>query len=302
MAYIRTIGPVEAIAHMVETNPAIAGLDQDSRELLDLAMRVTDRPAHIVPADIRTAMAARSPASYLDAVGVIIGFNFIARVANALGVEPEIAPWIRRIRFARQIALRLTAFNLSRFVDLRPRSLAMLPVEKNLLALAQLFDEFRLGALPEFFIRLRQAPHLLESQRVLLDALLARGVSERPDRYLASFLIPGLVAVDEIGAPVLRKRLLRSIHELGDTPEFTLEWVRGPAPILARKEAVIALFARDVTSRSHCITRKRVDELRACGLGDADVLDLVCSIAMWNACARLEILLPDAAPAVLPGS
>src|SRR5205807_1912135 len=53
----------------------------------------------------------------------------------------------------------------------------------------------------------------------------------------------------------------------------------------------ILQMARDVSSRSYQITQERVDELRALGLTDGTILDLVCMAALWSASARLEILL-----------
>jgi hypothetical protein len=48
---------------------------------------------------------------------------------------------------------------------------------------------------------------------------------------------------------------------------------------------------RDVTLWSYRITKEHVGELLANGMGDADILDLVCATALWNASARMGILL-----------
>ena len=52
--------------------------------------------------------------------------------------------------------------------------------------------------------------------------------------------------------------------------------------------------------RSYTLTRERVDELRAAGLDDAEVLDVVVTTALWSAAARLEVL-TGCLPALDPG-
>jgi hypothetical protein len=135
--------------------------------------------------------------------------------------------------------------------------------------------ELHLEPPPEFLPRLAAAPHLLESQRELLEALLKRGdprgsVQMGP----ALFLSVGRVVLEEMGVPDFRDRVADALmHHAGEFPEEVMA------------------FARDVTRWSYCITAERVDQLRTCGLEDADILDLVSATALWNASARLEILL-----------
>jgi hypothetical protein len=63
---------------------------------------------------------------------------------------------------------------------------------------------------------------------------------------------------------------------------------------------MITRFANDVALRSYALTHERVDELRAAGLDDADVLDVVVTTALWSAAARLEVL-TSCLPALDPG-
>src|SRR6185503_6361671 len=89
------------------------------RAFVALAVKVTARPEAVTPEDVRAAFsAALSPRQYFDAVGAMIAFNFITRVANALGVEPEIPGWMRRIEPLRRLALRAMALIVRLFVDL----------------------------------------------------------------------------------------------------------------------------------------------------------------------------------------
>jgi alkylhydroperoxidase family enzyme len=276
--FLQAAGMPARTTRQLEKQPTSAPLPKDLRALVALTVRVTERPWDVTPADVAAALQATgSPAEYLDAVGVMIGFNFITRVANALGAEPEISDWVRRIEWLRQSVLKLWSVVIRGMVDLRRRKTTRRTFDENLQALRGLFDAAQLGPLPECFLRLGAAPHLLESQRELLEALLLRGNPEGPIQMDPErFRSVGLVVRQEIGPPRLRDQAAEG------------------------REGVILGFARDVTRWSYRITAERVDELRTCGLGDADLLDLVCATALWNAFGRLEILLagvPDGAPA-----
>ena len=244
--------------------------------------------------------AVGSRAKYLDAVGVMIAFNFVTRVANALGVEPEISPWIRRIDWLRQAVFKGMSLLLRGLVDLRRRNTTLRTSHENLLALRGLFDAARLGPEPGYLHRLNEAPQLLESQSELLEALLMRGTPAGPIQLSPElFRSVGLVVLHEIRSPNLHDQLIEAIRQYDRTPpERVLELTEEKhAP--GRPEAVILRFARDVTRWSYRITRERIDELRACHLTDADILDLVSATAFWNASGRLEILvtgLPDGEP------
>jgi alkylhydroperoxidase family enzyme len=268
----------------LEKRPTAAPLDDDLRALVALAVRVTERPSEVTPDDVAAAVrAARSPAEYLDAVGVIIAFNFVTRVANALGVEPEISPWVRRTEPLRQLVLKGMSWVLRSLVDLsRRQTTAQTPAE-NLRGLERLFADARLGPLPEHFRRLGAAPHLLESQRELLEGLLRGGDD------LGPFLMdPELFLA--VGRVVLRETVPRSLlDQMVGAPGRGDEAADGQG--LSARWATIRDFAHDITRWSYRITAERVDGLRACGLGDADILDLVSAIALWNASGRLQILL-----------
>src|SRR5690606_16565799 len=125
--------------------------------------------------DVRAAFsAALSPRQYLDAAGVMIAFNFSTRVANALGVEPEIPGWMRRIEPLRQLGLRAIALYCRLFVDLGRKELHGPTPPAHLAALRTLFDDLRLGDLPTWIERLSFAPPLLAALRELLEALVCR--------------------------------------------------------------------------------------------------------------------------------
>jgi alkylhydroperoxidase family enzyme len=281
-------------AHALAKRPTTARLEHDLRALVTLAARVTDRPTEITAAHVTTAAgAAQSQGEYLDAVAVMIGFNFITRVASALGVEPELPPWIRRIESARHFALTCGALLLRWLVDLRPRQLPVRPAAENLRVLGQLFAGVGLDSLPECFHHLKTVPYLLETLRDLLEALL------RPDGEEAGiqldrdqFMTSGLVVLHEVGAWQFREQVAGWFRRRDLAwPDRILEMAEGTASNPGSQESVIPRFARDVTRWSYRVTPERIDELRSHNLGDEDILDLVSGIALWNAFGRLEILL-----------
>ena len=82
--------------HAVVRNWREAPLDAVDRALCGLAEKLTHRQRTMSPADLDELRGhgLADPAIH-DAVQVIAYFNYITRIADALGVEPEdfIEPW-----------------------------------------------------------------------------------------------------------------------------------------------------------------------------------------------------------------
>lgn len=67
-----------------------AQLDELDRGLLDLALRVTRQPGPMGPEPVeRLRKAGLDDVGILEAVNLIAYFNYVNRVADALGVMPE---------------------------------------------------------------------------------------------------------------------------------------------------------------------------------------------------------------------
>ena len=67
-----------------------APIDGATRALLDFAVMVTGGATRVTPRDLDALRAQGfSDAEILDAVQIIGFFNYYARLADALGVEPE---------------------------------------------------------------------------------------------------------------------------------------------------------------------------------------------------------------------
>src|SRR5579885_630768 len=278
------------LTRIFESDPLAAPVAPDLRALVALAVKVTARPEEVTPEDVRaTFSAALSPRQYFDAVGVMIAFNFITRVAKALGVEPEIPGWMRRIEPLRQLALRAMGVCVRLFVNLDRKVVHGPTPSEHLAALRTLFIDLGLGDLPAWVERLSFAPPPLAAFREFLEALVRRDTAT------------GTVGLDANQFMAIGRTVLRSIPNAETLRTLVGTWQPAPrAEADAERTALIARFANDVALRSYTLTRERVAELRAAGMDDAEVLDVVVTAALWSATARLEVL-TGCLPALDPG-
>jgi alkylhydroperoxidase family enzyme len=288
LLFLQAAGMPSRTVRALEQQPKQAILEKDLRLLITLAVRITECPASVELSELALTRAAFSWREYLDAVGVMVAFNFVNRVANALGVELEFSPYLRRFQWVRFLLMRLESLVLRALVDLRPRSLAIRPALENLQRMDALLRTVGFGPLPEFFHRLGDAPHLLEVQHDLFSEALK---SQRGD--LSTFMSVGVVVLDEVPAPELRKAVANwfRLPERSNSQQILQSARDGTFVGLPSRERTVLRFARDITCYSEQINRNRVDELRGCGFTDVEILDLVILTALWNAAGRLEMLL-----------
>lgn len=278
------------LTRVFENDPLAAEVAPDLRAFVALAVKVTARPHEVTRGDVEAVFsAALSPRQYFDAVGVMITFNFITRVVNALGVEPEIPRWVRRIEPLRRLGLRAMALFFRLFVDLRRKGVHGPTPAGHLAALRALFADLRLGDLPAWLERLSFSPPLLAALRELLESLLRRDAAT------------GAIGLDANQFMAVGRTVLQSIPNAETLAALTDNWqpTRRAEPDAGRT-ALIARFAKDVASRSYTLTLERVDELRAAGMDDAEVLDVAVTAALWGAAARIEVL-TSCLPALDPG-
>ncbi len=268
------------LTRVFETDPLAAPVAPDLRAFVALAVKVTARPGEVTPEDVRAAFsAALSPRQYFDAVGVMITFNFITRVANALGVEPEIPGWMRRIEPLRRLGLRAMAFFFRLFVDLGRKEVRGPTPSEHLAALRTLFIDLRLGDLPAWLERLSFAPPLLAALRELQEALVRKDATT------------GTIGLDVNQFMAIGRIVLQSIPNAETLTSLANNWQPAPhAEADAKRTALITRFAKDVALHSYKLTQERIDELRAADLNDAEVLEVVATTALWSAAARLVVL------------
>jgi alkylhydroperoxidase family enzyme len=266
------------LTRQFERDPLSALVAPDLQALVALAVKVTDCPGEVTPKHVRAAYsAALSPRQYFDAVGVMFAFNFITRVVNALGVEPEIPGWMRRAEPLRQLGLRAMAVFFRLFVNLERKRVHGPTPSQHLAALRILFIDLRLGELPTWLERLSFAPPLLAAIREFLEALVRRDTAT------------GGLDVNQFMA--IGRTVLQSIPNAKTLTTLADEWQPAPrAEVDTHRSALITRFANDVALRSYTLTSERIDELRAADLDDAEVLDVVVTAALWGAAARLEVL------------
>lgn len=280
VGFLQAAGMPARLTRVFESNPLAAPLAPDLQAFVALAVKVTARPAEVTPEDVGAAFsAALSPRQYYDAAGVMIAFNFSTRVANSLGVAPEIPGWMRRIEPLRQLGLRAIALYCRLFVDLGRKELPGPTPSEHLAALRALFIDLRMGALPAWMERLTFAPPLLAALRELLEALVRRNTAT------------GALGLDANLFAAIGRTVLQSIPNAETLTRIADNWQTPPLTEAdAERTALITRFANDVASRSYRLTQDRIDELRATGLDDAEILDVVVTTALWSAAARLEVL------------
>jgi uncharacterized peroxidase-related enzyme len=280
VGFLQAAGMSARLTRVFESNPLAAPVAPDLQAFIALAVKVTSGPQMVTPEDVRAAFsAALSPRQYFDAVGVMIAFNFSTRVANSLGVEPEIPRWMRRIEPLRRLALRAMAFFFRWFVDLDRKEVQGPTPAEHRAALRTLFIDLQLGDLPARVERLSFAPPLLAVLREFLEALVRRDTAT------------GTIGLDANQFMAIGQTVLRSIPNAETLATLTDHWQPAPrAEADAKRTALITRFAKDVALHSYKLTRDRIDELRAANLDDAQVLDVVVSAALWSAAARLEVL------------
>ncbi len=277
------------LSRVFENDPLSAPVAPDLQAFVALAVKVTAHPEEVTSEDVKAAFsAALSPRQYYDAVGVMMAFNFITRVVNALGVEPEIPGWMRRIEPLRQLGLRAMALFFRLFVNLDRKEVHGPTPSEHLAALRTLFIDLRLGDLPAWVERLSFAPPLLATLREFLEALVRRDAAT------------GTNGLDVNQFLAIGRTVLQSIPNAETLTLLADNWQLAPdTEADAERTALITRFAKDVALRSYTLTRERIDELRAANLDDAEILDVAVTAALWSAAARLEVL-TGCLPAVDP--
>ncbi len=80
----------DALVHRIVADWRGADLSPEDRALCGFATRLTRNPAGMSPVDLdRLRAAGFDDRAIHDAAQVISFFNYITRIADALGVEPE---------------------------------------------------------------------------------------------------------------------------------------------------------------------------------------------------------------------
>ena len=80
----------EELARAIQADYRTAGLSKEDRALLDYAVKLTQSPSSVTQGDVDALRELKfSDEDIVDAVHCIGYFNFINRVLDGLGVDPE---------------------------------------------------------------------------------------------------------------------------------------------------------------------------------------------------------------------
>jgi alkylhydroperoxidase family enzyme len=289
-------------AREIAANPSGVVLgDKQVQQLVRLASDFVARPLEFTAAEIgELARTAGSEEAYLEVTGVIAGFSFITRMADALGVDPQIPTWLTHYQPMRGVVSQVSALVVRCAVDLEPRCYPKEGANDNLRLLDEYHQRLGLGPLPSFFARLTSTPHLLWSEREFFEAIIEVYGADH-----GRFMAAGQIVLEKVSCSTLRSRIDDWFHRSGlGSPENVL----GQA-----KYAEMVGFAEEMTNRACSLpsarvgksrrsapaqpsttgspTSEGVNKLRSCGLTDKEILDWAFAIALWHAIGRTERLL-----------
>jgi hypothetical protein len=243
----------------------VAGSAQDAtpleRAIVDLARKSWSRPRRLAPADVEPLRAAAGDGA-LEYVLVLGGFHFITRVADLLGVAPELLPSaLRRFELLRRAGVRMLANALGR-MDLAGRRYA--------------------GTYEEAAQRLSSV-----SERVLGRRPSAAALDRVAMRPWALELVA--LALEERERSSLPRRALTDIQRIVEAslPDSTDD-ATGFHP---RPADPVAAFAMVGTRYAQRATPAMIEALRSRGHDDIGILDLAVAVADANQWARVHRLL-----------
>ena len=250
-----------------------AGLSEAERTIVRVAGKATREPSAITENDVAVfAAATGSRGNFVEAASVVAQFNFITRIADALGVELEIPEALRRFELGRRLAIRLAAWLMRRKIDFRARDIAAADPQQTLAAMERLFvGELGFRERPGYFDRLAARPYLLEAQARMVEAFLTK---------------------NELGRATVMQvaRVVASLTGETSLEEASQRWIERNPAAASPPQALLG-FARDVTLHAYKVTDERVEALRRAGFADAQILDLAAIASSFNASARLAVLL-----------
>ncbi|HUG70811.1 MAG TPA: hypothetical protein VMM76_23890 [Pirellulaceae bacterium] len=208
-------------------------------------------------------------------MAIIVGFNFINRIADGLGVRYDVPKPLMTDTLVGRLVAPFITLGIRGQVAFERKEIPHQPANENLERLERLFGDYRLGSLPRFFWDLTDAPHLLETQWLLLSASLLHLQQERAIGGAVASAIHEMLG--QVGANELRERAERWCE--------SMPYADG----LARPSAV-RNFARKVGESAFATELDDIERLRSHDIPDTIILDIVFAVGVWAALARLERL------------
>ena len=275
----------ERIAERVERT----GCESPENLLVALAAHATlAAPLSDVDVAWITSAAARIGDAdlLLEMAGVVFAFNTINRIASARQVQLEYR-FLRELKPIRGWVERRLASLTGLVYDLSYKHQPRHSPAKLLDRLSVLFERLGASAVPDVFHWLSQSPVVLEGVVEMLEAnVTSAGVrfdllKEAAAIAVASRAMPG-------------SGLSRAVEQWlpqGSLPDSnTLRAWANPSDVASDSDLVSACrrYAWQVANAAYTINEEQIRKLSALGLGDAELLDLTLTTALFSALAIIE--------------
>lgn len=283
MIFLQATGMEGSHAFEVERKLSAAeGLGAGERAAIEFARRLTSDP-RALSADDLIALHEAWPDRHAQAeiVSIIAAFNAITRMANALGIHPEIPAALRRFKSSRRGAISLLSRITSLSVDLGEKSVPGRMPEDNRVALERLFvADLGFDEVPPGFSLLENCPELFDGQIRSIEKAVA--VLPR-DRWMSIGLVVGRLT----GCDYYAVNCAAWLDQRGIDAHHVIAASEGAASPLPEAEERCLRFTRDLTLHSHTIREDRIHALRRVGFSDGAVLDLAYAGGVFNGLVRL---------------
>jgi len=268
------------------------GLSDQQKILADFAWKVSVAPMSFCYEDSLPArQALNGEGEFLEAALVTAGFSFANRCADGLGVRTEVPAFLRKWPEARWKVMRLLSRAIRLRTDFANRPVKHVSADDILDRLRMAMEQAGMGDLPPFFERLRPRPDLLEVQATATKAALLENGLGRETNLRLAYLISAVNSDSPWTASAARQlRLMRIPLE----PMDAIASGRTDVEELSELNREMLLFARDIALQPDRTTDRQVERLRALGLTDPLILDLVAVCAAVSAGNRLNRMLVPA--------
>lgn len=268
------------------------GLSDRQKILADFAWKASVAPLSFCYEDSLSARRVLdNEGEFLEAALVTAGFSFANRCADALGVRTEVPAFLREWPEARWRVMRLLIWAIRLRTDFANRPVKRPCPDEVLEQLRTTMAQAGIGDLPPFFERLRPRPDLLEVQATATKAaLLENGLGREVNLRLA-YLVSA-VNRDSCWMESAARQLRRM--QVPVEPMDAIALGRTDVDDLSPLQREMLLFARDIALQPDRTTDAQVTRLRALGLTDPLILDLVAVCAAVSAGNRLNRMLVPA--------
>ncbi len=283
MIFLQATGMDGPDAFEVERKLEEAGsLGPGERAAIEFARKLTADPRALAPTDV-AAFGAAWPdyQAQAEIVSIIAAFNAITRMANALGIIPEIPAALRRFESSRRGAISLLSRLTSLSLDLTEKSVVGRMPEENRIALERLFkSDLGFDDIPPGFGLLESSPELFDGQIRSIEKAVA--VLPR-DRWMSIGLVVGRLT----GCDYFAVNCAAWLGQRGIDADHVIAASEGATTPLSEAEERCLRFTRDLTLHSHTIREDRIHALRKVGFSDGGILDLAYAGGIFNGMARL---------------